>query len=383
MTNYKNEFYLDKAVTFLNHGSFGATPKVVMEEYQRLQIELEQQPVDFIARRSEALFAKARESAAHFLHTKAENIVFVQNTTTGLNIVANSLDLKQGDQVLTTNLEYGAAQRMWEILAERKGFKYTCSKISLPITSTEVFVNEFFKNVSDKTKVVFLSHITSATALLFPVKEIIAEAKKRQLITFIDGAHAPGHIPLNLTELDPDFYIGNFHKWVMSPKGSAFLYASQNAKKWLKPFIIGWGGIHNTAQANNLVDENQLPGTRDMSACLAVPKAIEYNLKHLTPKKRTEFKALIAFAKSKFETIFKTKAISEGKSDLQIYAHPLPQNIDGIHLKKHLWEAHKIEIPVMKINDIQYIRISVQIYVEQADIEKLVAVLTEYVGTIG
>jgi isopenicillin-N epimerase len=165
-------FLLDPSVTFLNHGSFGACPKPVFEEYQRWQLELERQPVEFLGRRYYDLMAEARAALGEYLNAPADDLIFADNATAAVNIVVRSLDLKPGDEVLTTNHEYGACDLTWQYLQERKGVVITRANVALPVTTPEDFVESFWANVTEKTRVIYLSHITSFSALIFPVAEI-------------------------------------------------------------------------------------------------------------------------------------------------------------------------------------------------------------------
>lgn len=163
------------------------------------------------------------------------------NPSHAVNIVAKSLDLQPGDEILTTSLEYGACDRTWEFYCGKKGAHYVKQPIQLPIVTAEDFVDQFLKGVTSKTKLIFLSHITSSTALRFPVELVIKEAQKRGLPTFVDGAHAPGQIPLDLKALGVDFYTGACHKWMMTPKGSSFLFAKKEMQSLLEPLVVSWG----------------------------------------------------------------------------------------------------------------------------------------------
>lgn len=209
MFNLKQYFLFDPSVTFLNHGSFGATPKPVFKEYQRWQRLLENQPVEFLGRRHNDLMQASRAALGKYLGTSAENLVYAQNATIALNIVAHSLELGAGDEVLSTDHEYGALDRTWRYLSKERGFTYINQPVDL--TSQAAFVESFWKAVTSRTRAVFLSHITSPTATIFPVEKIIQRARAKGIITIIDGAHVPGQIQLHLDTLGADFYGGNLH----------------------------------------------------------------------------------------------------------------------------------------------------------------------------
>ena len=368
--NTQHLFYLNPEVIFLNNASFGACPKPVMEEYRKWQIELEKQPVEFLGRRKEELLLDARKKLANFLNCAPDELVYVTNATTALNIVAYSIDLQKNDEILSTDLEYGAMDRMWEIICKRQGAIYRQVRTKLPL-KPEIFVNNFIENINSKTKAVFLSHITSSTALMLPVKKIIDYAKKKNIITIIDGAHVPGQLPLNLNKLDADFYTGNCHKWLFAPKGAAFFYARKEKQKLLKPFLISWGR-KEFISSSEFIDEYEYQGTRDLAPFLSVPAGIEFNKKYLTQSAKTEIKKLLEYAQNRFTNIFDTPPITETIYDnMQMYAHPLPKHIDGLKLKKKLYDKYKIELPVSIQNNVQYMRISLQIFNKKNDLNVL------------
>ncbi|HET8707129.1 MAG TPA: aminotransferase class V-fold PLP-dependent enzyme, partial [Pseudomonadales bacterium] len=257
---------MDPHVIYLNHGSFGATPRPVFEEYQKWQRELEYQPTLFLGRRAGDLLEQSREILAAFLGTASQNLAYVTNATTGLNIVARSLALGPGDEVLATDHEYGALDRTWKFLAQKQGFKYINHPIPLPVSTPDAFIETFWAGVTPQTRVIFLSHITSPTALIFPIQEICRRAHNEGIITVIDGAHAPGQIPLSLDQTGADFYSGNLHKWLCAPKGAAFLYARPDAISRIEPLIVSWGYQSDHPSPSALVDYVEWQGTRDISA---------------------------------------------------------------------------------------------------------------------
>ena len=184
-----------------------------------------------------AYLKASREALAKYIHCDADDVVYVTNPSYGINIIAKSLKLNTGDEILSTNLEYGAIDRTWNYYCTKAGAKYVRQEISLPLVSKHQFIEEFFKGVSDKTKAICISHITSATALIFPVKEICDIAKAKGLFTIVDGAHVPGHIPLNIEELNPDVYTGACHKWMCAPKGCSFLYIKKEWQHLFDPLL--------------------------------------------------------------------------------------------------------------------------------------------------
>src|SRR5574340_575478 len=241
-SSMKELFLLDPDIIFLNHGSFGACPRPVFESYQRWQLELERQPIEFLGRRANDLLADSRSVLAQYLGTLRDNLVYVANDTTGVNIVARGLELGPGDEVLASDHEYGALDRTWRFLSQKFGFRYLNQPVSMPLRSADEFIEDFWRGVTNRTRVIFPSHITSPTAVIFPVKEICARARQSGILTVIDGAHAPGQIDLALDDLGADFYTGNLHKWLCAPKGAGFLYARPEVQHLALPLVISWVG---------------------------------------------------------------------------------------------------------------------------------------------
>ena len=272
----KSKFLFSSDMVYLNHGSFGACPKVVFDNYQYWQKKLEESPVQFITKTGIEALDKSKEALAEFVNCDKEDFFFTANPTTAVNTIMRSLKLKAGDEVLSTDLEYGALDYMWEFYAKNHQVKYVKQKIELPLLSKAHFLEMFWKGYNEKTKVIFISQITSATALIFPVKEIIQKAKELGLITIIDGAHVPGHIDLNIKELDPDFYTGALHKWMLAPKGNTFLYVKKDFQADLDPLIVSWGYGNPTTERGQFLDYHEYNGTRDFSAFLVVPALLQF-----------------------------------------------------------------------------------------------------------
>jgi isopenicillin-N epimerase len=382
MFNLKKDFLLDPSITFLNHGSYGATPKPVFKEYQRWQRELENQPVEFLGRRHNDLMHASRESLAQYLGTHAENLVYVQNTTIGLNIVARSLDLKASDEVLSTNHEYGALDRTWRFLSKEKGFTYINQKVEL--TSHDEFIKSFLAGVTSNTKVIFLSHITSSTATIFPLEKIIQFAKSKKIITIIDGAHVPGQIDLNLDLLSADFYAGNLHKWLCAPKGAGFLYARPEMQNLVKPLIVSWGYESETPSNSKFVDEHEWQGTRDIAAFLTVPKAIAYQQEQDWVKLRSACHQLAVDAWHRIHDVTKMNPLHRDPETwfAQMIVSSLPVNTDVLSFKQKLYDEFRVEVPVIDWHGNKLIRTSVQVYNSRRDIDRLIHALKKMLDTV-
>lgn len=371
----KAHFNLDPDVTFLNHGSFGACPKPVFERWQQWQAEMERQPVEFIGRRQEGLLDDARAVLAEYVGCDADDLTFVTNTTAAINIIARSMDLQPGDEILGTNLEYGACDYTWEYLTSKAGARYIKQQISLPTTTRERVVEEFWQGVTPRTKAIFISHITSATALTLPVEEICARASKEGILTIIDGAHVPGQLPLNLEELGADIYAGNCHKWLCSPKGSAFLYVNKQHQDWVESGIISWGWHPE----NTFVTRNQMQGTRDVSPFLTVPDAIAWQRDFEWDAMRERCHAeLRDFVEDMHATLGTTPIYADDSWYAQLAVITLTAG-DYTDLKEQLMERG-IEIPVTQHGETTFVRVSMQGYVTTEELAKLKQALIELIA---
>lgn len=379
-TSLRGQFLLDKDITFLNHGSFGATPRPVFRAYQRYQLELEREPVDFLGRRAPALLEQARAPLAHYLGVGVNDLVYITNATQGINIVARSLDLRPGDEVLATDHEYGAIDRTWHFLAKKSGFTYTNRAVPLPVTTPEEWVERFWAGVNPRTRVISISHITSPTALIWPIREICHRARQIGILTVIDGAHAPGQIPLDLLDLQVDFYAGNLHKWLCAPKGSAFLYAHPSVQSRIEPLIVSWGYESDSHGPSTFIDYNQWTGTRDIAAFLSVPDALRYLETHHWDRERRRCHNLALRCAQEINAITGLESLSpvEPAWFAQMVAVRLPDRTDPPHLARYLWEDRRIEVPLIDWNGQKLIRVSFQAYNDDTDLSHLCVSLKDY-----
>jgi isopenicillin-N epimerase len=368
----KELFLLDPEIAYLNHGSFGATPEPVFREYQRWQRELERQPMEFLGRRHNGLMQTARASLGGFLRVRAENVVFTQNVTQAINIVARSLDLGPGDEVLASDHEYGACERTWRFLSRKRGFTCITRHVSVPWTSREYLVDDFMQGVTPRTRVIFISHITSPTAVVFPVQEICLRARLSGILTIVDGAHAPGQIPLDLTSVGADFYGGNLHKWLCAPKGAGFLYARPEVQHLLEPLVVSWGYESEKPSGSPFVDHHEWWGTRDIAAFLTVPAAIQFQEQNDWPMVRDACHGVL---KSSLNEIVALSGVPTFYPDdtwyVQMASAPLPPEVDIAQLQGRLYDEYGVEVPVLAWNEWKLIRLSLQAYNGQQDIERL------------
>ncbi|HEU5012134.1 MAG TPA: aminotransferase class V-fold PLP-dependent enzyme [Roseiflexaceae bacterium] len=368
-------FLLRRDVTFLNHGSFGACPRPVFERYQAWQRELEAEPVDFLGRRINGLLEEARTAFGEFIGAQPRDVVFVPNVTYAVNIVARSLDLQPGDEVLGTNHEYGAVERTWRFVCGQRGARYVTQPVNLPLERPEDVVEQLWAGVTERTRVIAMSHITSPTALIFPIAEICRRAREAGILTVIDGAHAAGQIDLDMDAIGADFYGGNCHKWLCAPKGAGFLYARPEQQAMLEPLVVSWGWQSRTPSDSPFLDLFQWMGTDDPSAFLSVPAAIAFQQANNWPAVRAACHELASEARRQVAELTGVPPVCPDSPEWfgQMCILPLSQKLHGI--QQRLWDEYQIEIPETDWNGQHFLRISIQAYNTPADVERLVGAL--------
>jgi isopenicillin-N epimerase len=339
----RDAFLLDPEVAFLNHGSYGACPRPVLEAYQAWQLELERQPVEFLYRRFEGLLREARAELAAYVGADVHDLVFVPNATSGLNAVLRSLRLERGDEVLTTAHEYGALVKTWSFVGAR-------TVVAEPAGLVDA--------IGPRTKVVYLSHITSPTALVLPVEEVCAAARSAGALAIVDGAHAPGHVPLDLGSLGADVYSGNCHKWLCAPKGSGFLWARPEHQHWIAPPVVSWGWGLETSFAERFGWQ----GTRDPAAYLAVPDAIRWLRSHAREEERREL------LRSLVDRL--PHELVAGEHAPYMAAWQLPP-CDPDETQRRLYDEHRVEVIVREWEGRPLLRVSVGPYTELSDLRRL------------
>jgi isopenicillin-N epimerase len=371
-SSLRDQFLLNPDVAFLNHGSFGACPRPVFEDYQRWQLELERQPIEFLGRRSDELLNHARAVLAEYVNAEVDSLVFVENATMGINTVAHSLNFEPGDEILATNHEYGAMDYTWQFICRKTGACYVRQPMPLPVTTAEAFVETFWQAVTPRTRVIFISHITSPTALIFPIAEICRRARNAGILTVIDGAHVPGQLPLDLTEIGADFYSGNCHKWLCAPKGSAFLHARPEHHALIDPVIISWGYVPDST----FVSRNQKQGTRDIAAYLSVPAAIEFQRANHWDEVRQRCHALASETRQRLLDLtgLTPPAPDSPEWFAQMFTAPLPP-CNAEELKRRLYDEYLVEVPITTWNGSHFVRVSIQGYNTREDLDRLVEAL--------
>jgi len=383
----KEHWLLDPFIIFLNHGSFGATPRDVLESQTAYRARMEREPVRFLVRELEPLLDQARREVAAFVGAGAEGLVFVPNATAGVNAVLRSLDLDKHDELLVTNQEYNASRNALDYAAQLAGSKVVQIDIPFPIQSPDEVVERVLAAVTDRTRLLLIDHITSQTALVLPVERLVAEMSRRGIDTLVDGAHAPGMIPLDLRKLGAAYYTGNLHKWVCAPKGAAFLYVHENRRRSVRPIAISHGANSTRTDRSRLWLEFDWTGTFDPTAWLAAadslrsiaslveggwPEVMRRN-RTLALRARDILAAHLGIAPPAPDAMIGSMAalqLPDGSADAapSLYGDPL-QDV--------LLERHHIEVPIVPWPQPpkRVLRVSAHLYNNEAEYDELGRVL--------
>jgi isopenicillin-N epimerase len=377
----RSAMMLDPNVTNLNTGSFGPLPRVVFERVTDLRRRLAEEPMDFLLREMPAHLWHARESLATFLNADPRRLIFTANVTTSINMIASSLALAAPGEILLTDHEYGAMQWCWERAAQRLGL--TIRTFPLPILAREPaeIVAATCVAMTPKTRLFFFSHVLSPTGLVLPAKDLCAEARRRGILTVVDGAHAPAMVPLDLNDVGADFYGANCHKWLLAPIGSGFLYLGQGSEDRLQPLQVSWGWRPDRAQLDQRDESGSTPrirfyefeGTRDLCPWLAVPAAIEFQQQLGFEQIRAHNERLVHYVRQRFAGIAALSLAIPTHPALHgfLTAYRLPTRVQGPHWRKALWEQFRIEAPIVERPEGLLLRISTHFYNTEAEIDRI------------
>jgi isopenicillin-N epimerase len=368
-------FLLDPSVVFLNHGSFGAVPRAVFEEQERLRREMEAEPVLFLARALDGRLAEVRAEVAALVGVAdPEAVALVPNTTTALNAVAMSLELGPGDEVVTTSHEYGAMALLWEEVARLTGATVRVAVLPEPIDGADAVVDAIAAVVTSRTRVLFFSHVTSLTAAVLPLERLCTEARRLGILSVVDGAHAPGQLPLDLDGLGADVYAGNLHKWAFSPRGSAFVHARDEIRPRIRGPIVSWGWSWDGP--DSFQGRFGWMGTDDPTALLTVPAALAFRRGH-------DWESQIEACRERLERLLgelesEVGAVPAAAPDLRApqfaSVHVDLRGRAPADVQRQLWKR-RIEVPVEPIGRFTVVRPSVQVYVTDEDCARLVDAL--------
>jgi isopenicillin-N epimerase len=380
---------LDPEMIFLNHGAFGACPRTVLEFQMEWRRRLERQPLQFLARELEGALDSARKALAQFVGSDSNDVVFVSNATTGVNTVLRSLVFQRGDELLVTDHEYNASRNALNFAAERSGARVIVVNIPFPFRDAKEIITPILERVTARTKLALIDHVTSQTGIILPIAQLVHKLKAHGVDTLVDGAHAPGMVPLNLSELGAAYYTGNCHKWLCAPKGTAFLHVRSDKQKLIRPLTISHGANSPRKDRSRFLLEFGWQGTSDPSAFLSVPEAIRFigsTLPGGWPEVMGRNRALALAAR---KILCKALPLDEPCPEEfigSLASLPLPDAIkrqfprlpfNGSLLQDTLRKKYKLEIPIIfwPAPPKRLVRISAQLYNSQPQYERLAAAL--------
>ena len=379
----RQEWELRPGVTYLNHGSFGPSPRSVISARERWSRRLESEPMDFLVREMEPALDAAADTLGRFLGTRGESLLFVPNATVAMNIVAASVRLRPGDEVLASNHEYGAVLRIWREACRAANAELVVRRLPDYLESDEAIANELLAGVTPKTRLIVVSHVTSPTAVILPVAAICRGARSKGVPVCIDGPHAPAMIPVEIDALGCDYYCASLHKWLSAPFGSGCLYVAPKHQQALRPIITSWGGSIS-GRAKSWKDEFNWFGTYDPAPVLAVTEAIGFLDGIGLDLFRSRTRELARLARKEVTAISKLEPRVADSPERygSMIALPLPplHGFEGGHgrpdpLQVQLWREHQIEVPIMHWGGQRLLRVSCHLYNNEADLERLCSAL--------
>ena len=382
---------LDPSVVFLNHGSFGACPREVLEHQAALRAEMEAEPVRFLSRELDGRLDAARGALAAFLGADADDLAFVPNATSGVNAVLRSRTFAAGDELLTTDHAYNACRNALEYVAERMGARVIVVPVPFPVASPDVILDAILSRVTPRTRVALIDHVTSPTGIVLPVERLCAELGARGVETVVDGAHAPGMLPLNLGTLGATYYTGNCHKWLCAPKGSAFLWVRADQRPAVRPLTISHGANRQKPGRSRFRMEFDWTGTTDPTGWLTVPAAIACvggMLPGGWPAVMARNHALAVEARTLLCSAAGTPPACPDTMLGSLASVILPDGVSEVFwnrpdpLQARLFEHWRIEVPVMSwpAPPRRLIRISAQLYNTREQFAGLADVLRKELG---
>jgi isopenicillin-N epimerase len=374
---WRDEWSIRADTTYLNHGSFGPTPRAVRDCQLGWQQWMVSQPMDFFVRQFEPAWLESRRRLSQFVGTSADNLAFVENSTAGMNVVASTFSLQPDDEVLLTDHEYGAVQRIWRRACQMaRAADPVFAALPKKIEAADQVVDAIFSAATERTRLIIVSHVTSPTAIILPIRQIGDEARRRGIAVCVDGPHAPAQVLLAQDELPCDFYTASLHKWLSAPLGSGFLYVAPRWQDRVRTPVLSWGRVAPT-KPSAWWEEFVWTGTRDSSAYLAVPAAIELLERVGLENFRARTHHLARYARQRLvELIGLEPQIPDSAQWYgSMVSVPLPPG-DARALQKDLWQDHGIEVPVIDHNGGRSIRVSCHLYNSRSDIDILVTALS-------
>lgn len=375
-TRWSDHWSLRPGVTCLNHGSFGPSPRHVREVQRRWIDEIEADPMYFFVHRLDGALAHARQRLGEFVGADPGDLLLLDNATAGMNLVAAGFPLRPGDEVLCTDHEYGAVERIWRMACQKSGARLVIQPLPETLDDPQAAADALLAGATPRTRLVVFSHVTSPTAVILPAEQICRAARQRGLPVCIDGPHALAMLPLDLRSLDCDYYCVSCHKWLSAPFGSGFLYVHPRARETIRPTTVSWGTTPGGEPSWQ--GEFDWIGTRDPSANLSVPAAIDFLE---TQVGLEEFRAatheLARFARHELLRLGGERPLTADDASWygSMVSVPIPDG-DAPALQEKLWNEHRIEVLVKQWNGRRLLRVSCHLYNDRADVERLVEALS-------
>jgi isopenicillin-N epimerase len=382
----RSRMLLAPDVANLNTGSFGPLPRVVFDRVTALRHALAEEPMDFLLRQAPPLLREARQRLGQFVGAEPRRLIFTANVSAAINSIASALRLAAPGEILLTDHEYGAMHWCWERAAVRQGLTLRTFPLPVMAENPEAIVAAVRAALSERTRLLFFSHVLSPTGLVLPAQAICAEARRRSVLTVVDGAHAPAMVPLNLDELGCDFYGGNCHKWLLAPTGSGFLYPGRGNEERLQPLQVSWGWHHDRNRGDEADEFGSTPrirqfefeGTRDPCPWLAVPAALDFQTGLGWKPIRRRNEDLVAYVRARLGDRLGLCPATPEAPELHGFmtAFRLPAGTEAAALRRGLWEC-RIEAPIIERPDGLLIRVSTHFYNTRDEIDRLAGALPE------
>ena len=385
----RDNWLLDPSIAFLNHGSFGATPKVVLQKQSELRERMEREPVLFLARELEGLLDAVRREFANFIGAAADDLAFVPNATSAVNSVLRSLKLHENDDLLVTTHEYNACRNTLDYVAETSGARVKVVEVPFPLRSADEAVDRIVSATTTRTRLLLIDHITSPTALVLPVQRLVSEMTTLGIDTLIDGAHGPGQVPLDMQAIGAAYYTGNLHKWVCAPKGAAILYVRDDKRTSVRPHVISHGANSTRSDRSRFQIEFDWTGTFDPTSWLAAGEALRFIPTLVEGGWAEVMRRNHELALRARDILCEALEIGPPAPDEMLGAMasvPLPDGtateidpIKGDPLQAELFDRFKIEVPVhvWPSPPKRVLRVSAQLYNSVDEYQRLAAALRE------
>jgi isopenicillin-N epimerase len=373
----RRQWLFPPEITFLNHGSFGPAPRPVLEARQRWLEEVQSNPMDFFVRKYGGYLETVRQRLGAYVGAQPGDLAFVANATVGMNAVVASVRLQPGDEVLLNDHEYGAVIRIWQRACDQAGAKLIVQPIPVPLQSPEQIVDAIVSGMTPRTRLVVFSHITSATAIIFPVEALCREARRRSVAVCIDGPHAVAMQPLNIAALDCDYYLASCHKWLAAPIGCGFMYIHPRAQETFQPATLSWGRLPEESGIRWNY-ELEWAGTHDPSATLAIPAAMDFLDTIGLDAFRDYTHRMARYAREKMSELPGIEPLTADSRDSygSMVALQIP-NGEAMPLQTLLWQRYQIESLVLNWNNQRLLRVCCHVYTSEEDLERLTTALRE------